>query len=210
MPMILQGRYLSPFARRVGATMKLYGMDFDLQVLAVTEPDDLAKLEQSNPLGRVPALVLDDGRRLIDSNAILDYLDETAGPDKRLTPANGAERVDVLQLLALMTGTLERALFGFYETGRRPTEFSWPEQANKLRAYATAGLTAMESTLNASDGDWFALGRMTQADVTGAITYDFVGVVHPDLINDNRYPALAALSGRMNALPEIGSTHPKA
>lgn len=209
MPMILQGRYLSPFARRVGATMNLYGMPFEVQVLVVTKPEDVAKLEQSNPLGRVPALILEDGRRMIDSNAILDYLDELAGPEKRLTPASGPQRAEVLQLLALMTGTMERALLGFYETARRPAEYSWPEQAEKLRRYATAGLTVLESALNASGGDWFACGRMTQADVSGAITYDYIGVLLPDLIDPNLYPALAALSGRMNAMPEIGSTFPE-
>lgn len=208
MPMILQGRYLSPFARRVGATMNLYGMDFEVQVLIVTKPDDVAKLEQSNPLGRVPALILEDGRRMIDSNAILDYLDEVAGPDKCLTPASGADRAEVLQLLALMTGTMERSLLGYYETARRPAEFSWPEQAEKLRRYTSAGLAAMEAALNASDSDWFACGRMTQADVSGVITYDYVATLHPDLTAGDCYPALAALSRRLNALPEVGSTYP--
>ena len=112
--------------------MNLYGMEFEVQVLMVAKPEDVAKLEQSNPLGRVPALILEDGRRMIDSNAILNYLDELAGPDKRLT----------------------------------------------------------------------------QADVSGVITYDYIGVLLPDLIDPDRYPSLTALSGRMNALPEIGSTYP--
>lgn len=208
MPMILQGRYLSPFARRVAVTLNLYGMSFEQQEIAIAEPDDLARLTQYNPLGRIPALILEDGRAMIDSGAILDYLDEAAGPEKRLTPASGPTRAEVLQLLSLITGTMERAMFAFYETDRRPPEYSWPQQAEKLRGFASDGLAALEAALTTADGEWFVGNRMTQADVSGAVAYDFVSILHPGLVAGNRYPALATLTARMSAMPEFASTYP--
>ena len=77
--MKLIGNYLSPFVRRVGVSLNALGMPFEHQPLRPSEqPDELRKY---NPLARIPALVLDDGEVLIESYAILDALDEMAGPE---------------------------------------------------------------------------------------------------------------------------------
>ena len=56
------------------------------------------EVRASNPLGRIPALVLDSGETLIDSGAIIDHLDEVAGRERALAPAAGADRRAVLRL----------------------------------------------------------------------------------------------------------------
>ena len=71
--MILIGQYDSPFVRRVGITLRLYGIAFDHRPLSAFS--DTAALAALNPLLRVPALVLPDGFVLTDSHMILDYLD---------------------------------------------------------------------------------------------------------------------------------------
>lgn len=76
--MILVGQMDSPFLRRVAVTMNFYGIPFERQSLSVFA--DQKALGAINPLGKVPALVLDDDEVLFDSQMILDYLDETAGP----------------------------------------------------------------------------------------------------------------------------------
>ena len=83
--MKLVGRYLSPFVRRVATTLNLYGMPFE-HIPMQHSGDDAPKLRQLNPVGRVPALVLANDRVIIDSAAILDYLDRQAGPERSLTP----------------------------------------------------------------------------------------------------------------------------
>mgnify|MGYP001992214805 CR=1 FL=1 len=72
--MILIGRNVSPFVRRVAALMRLLEIDFEQRFLATADSiDDIAKY---NPLGRVPSLVLDNDEILIDSSAIIKYLFE--------------------------------------------------------------------------------------------------------------------------------------
>ncbi len=200
--MILIGRNLSPFVRRVAASLNLLGLPFEQRPLSTV--DHKPEIMGFNPLGRVPALVLDDGTVLVDSTAILDALDETAGPGHALVPAAGPQRRAVLQALALGTGATEKAVAAFTERDRRPGGLSWPEQVDRLSAQAAGGLGALESLAAASDA-WLCGGRLTQADITAAVALDFCDLVLPGL-TAGRFPALAALRDRANAIPAIGET----
>ena len=88
--MRLVGGYGSPYVRRVAISLNALGLPFESNAVSVFENPDA--VQQHNPLVRVPALVLDNGEELVESYAILDALDELAGPEKRLTPASGKER----------------------------------------------------------------------------------------------------------------------
>ncbi len=103
--MILIGRYRSPFTRRVAITLRLYGLSYEHR--PITAWANLADIQAFNPVGRVPALVLDDAEVLYESAAILDYLDELVGPDRALTPASGPARREVLRLVDLALGVTE-------------------------------------------------------------------------------------------------------
>jgi glutathione S-transferase len=72
--MILIGQYDSPFVRRVAIALRLYGLPFEHQPWSTF--GDAEKIAPFNPLRRVPTLLLDGGEALIESTAILDYLDE--------------------------------------------------------------------------------------------------------------------------------------
>jgi glutathione S-transferase len=85
--MLLVGVNRSPFTRRVAITLKVYGMPYEQ--LSLSGFNDRAEVRASNPLGRIPALVLDNGEVLVDSGAIIDHLDEAFGRDRALTPATG-------------------------------------------------------------------------------------------------------------------------
>jgi hypothetical protein len=88
--MKLFGTYLSPFTRRVAVALTSRAIAY--------EHDDLngyadpARARALNPVGKVPVLVLDDGEHLIDSAAILDYIDQRVGHDQGLVPRAGRER----------------------------------------------------------------------------------------------------------------------
>ena len=86
--MILVGQYDSPYVRRVAISLKLAGLQFTRNTASVFA--DAEEMRRINPLGRIPSLVLDDGEVLIDSAAILDYIDELIGPERALLPARGA------------------------------------------------------------------------------------------------------------------------
>lgn len=197
--MKLIGRSLSPFVRRVAATLNLYGLPFEQLALATTT--DGAAIAGYNPLGRVPSLVLDTGEVLVDSAAILDHLDEVAG-EGSLTPRTGADRRLVLRAVALGVGAMEKTVQAYYETARRPEQLRWQEGAAALQAQAQGGLAALEGM---AEGDHLCLGRMTQADVTATIAHDFAMKVLPAMV-EGRYPRLHALSQRLNADPRIGGT----
>src|SRR5215831_3302837 len=106
--MILIGQLDSPYVRRVAVSLVVLGLPFERRLLSVfRHPEEMRRL---NPLGRVPALVLDDGTTLIDSAAILDYLDELVGPDRALLPRSGDARRDALRIMALGTGCSDKAI----------------------------------------------------------------------------------------------------
>ena len=105
--MILIGRYLSPFVRRVGVTLNWLEIPFEH--LSLSPGTDGAKVRPYNPMNKVPAVVLDSGEILIDSALILDSLLETT-PGQTLLPASGLARRDVLQRSGIMTSALERPL----------------------------------------------------------------------------------------------------
>ena len=90
--MKLIGQYDSPFVRRVAVAMQMLGIAYDHWPWSTF--GDADKVAQYNPLIRVPTLVLDDGEVLIESAAILDYLNELAGPERALIPPSGAARRD--------------------------------------------------------------------------------------------------------------------
>jgi glutathione S-transferase len=88
--MILIGQYDSPFVRRVAIAMRLYGLGFEHRPWSTFGQGD--EIAAFNPLRRVPTLVLDDGEALIESTAILDYLDEIIGADKAMIARIGPQR----------------------------------------------------------------------------------------------------------------------
>ena len=94
--MILIGMFDSPFVRRVAVSMNLLGMPFEHRNWSVGK--DFELIRQFNPLGRVPTLVQPDGDTLVESAAILDFLDEMAGPEHALLPRSGEPRVQLVRL----------------------------------------------------------------------------------------------------------------
>jgi glutathione S-transferase len=85
--MLLIGMFDSPFVRRVAVSMKLLEIPFEHANWSIGK--DFDRIREYNPLGRVPTLVTNEGERLMESGAILDYLDEIAGPERALLPRSG-------------------------------------------------------------------------------------------------------------------------
>ena len=83
--MILIGQFDSPFVRRVAIALRLYDLPFEHRPWSTF--GDADKIAPYNPLRRVPTLVFEDGEVLIESTAILDYLDEVVGPSKAMIAA---------------------------------------------------------------------------------------------------------------------------
>src|ERR1700744_2943766 len=118
--MSLIGMFDSPFVRRVAVSMNLLKVAFEHRNWSVGK--DFELIRQFNPLGRVPALVQTDGDTLIESAAILDFLDEAAGPSRALLPRSGGQRREALRIIAIAVGGAEKGLTQVYDPAFRPPE----------------------------------------------------------------------------------------
>ncbi|HXP96384.1 MAG TPA: glutathione S-transferase family protein [Telmatospirillum sp.] len=199
--MILIGRNTSPFVRRVAISLRLLGFSYEQKALSTLNDRDAVRAY--NPLGRVPALVLDDGETLIDSTPILDYLDQVAGPEHALVPAVGAPRRRVLKLVALGLGVAEKTLACYIERNLRPSDKQHQVLLDHFAGQALAGLAALEAV---ADGGWLYGERVSQADVTLVAAMEFLRSSWPDLVPVGRFPKLEGLRDRASALPAFAET----
>ena len=187
--MILIGQYDSPFVRRVAVTLHHYHMPFTRKPLSVF--GDKKEVQAINPLLRVPILILEDGETLVDSHAILDHLDEVAGPARALTPAHGPERRKVKQACALSTGISDKTVALYFER-----HFHEPEQVStnldkRLSSQIKAALERLEHDCGTP---WFFDNRMTQADITIGCMISHVKLRLPEFFPPDKYPKLHALA----------------
>lgn len=202
--MVLIGMFDSPFVRRVAVQMELLGMPFEHRNWSVGR--DAAEIRRYNPLGRVPTLVLDDGETLVESSAILDYLDESAGPARALLPPSGERRRRGLKLMGIATGAADKAVAQIYERIFRPEEKWHQPWIDRCRTQVDGALTQLELACAALvPGGWLLGPRMTQADITAACCYTFM--VEALGFDASIYPALAAMVVRCEQLPEFKKFH---
>jgi len=182
--MQLIGYYASPFVRRVAVTLHFYGVAFSHRPLATVA--DGAEIRAKNPLGRIPALVLDDGEVLIDSFCIIDWLDEQAG-ERALVPRAGIVRRRVFQRVALAQGATEKYVAAYYERHRRPDSHVWPPWLGRLEGQVFAGLSALEAT---AEGPWLLGAGPTHADIAVACGVLAMRADLPHLAPVGRFPRL--------------------
>lgn len=193
--MKLVGRYTSPYVRRVAITMLTCGLEFEL-VERLPFGEDKAEVRKFNPLGRIPALVLADGETIVESGTIIDCLDDMVGPERALTPPTGVERRAVLNLLAVASGATDKLVSSLYEHHLRPPEMVHRPWARMCDRQATDGFRWLEQRLQ---GDWFVDDRMTQADLTVAVFWQFGVEKRPNFFARMDCPKLTALSDRLAA-----------
>ena len=200
--MILVGRDLSPFTRRVLISMDLLGVTCERREYSTS--DDFQDILSFNPSGRVPALRTDDGELLVDSSAILDYLDEAAGSDKALLPRQGTERRRSLQCISQALSATEKAIGSFYERRMKASDKQDPAWMERCETQSRGGLDEVERGAPAEG--WFLGDKISQADITAAVAYDFIGFVCPNVADDARYPKLKAWRDRVSELPAFQAT----
>jgi glutathione S-transferase len=201
--MILIGRFLSPYVRRVAITLHLYGLAFEHRPWATVADADA--IRRFNPVGRVPVLVLDDGEVLIDSSVILDHLDTLVPPERALVPRAGAERRRVTGALGLAIAVAEKYVAVFYEVSKRPETHIWAPWREHLEAQITAGLTALDAQCV---GPTLLGGALTQADVTVVSLLEAMRFDAAHLAPVGRYPRLEALVASVADVDAFVKTRP--
>jgi len=194
--MFLIGQYDSPFVRRVAIAMRLYGIAFEHKPWSTF--GDADKIAPYNPLRRVPTLVLDSGEALLESTAILDYLDETVGPDKAMLAPRGEARRKQLHTCALATGLGDKAVSLLYERVLRKERLElWIE---RCRTQIGSVLDVLEKERAGIASPWWFGGRIGHADIAVACVLRFTSEAHPHLFEPSRYPVLAGHAARCEAM----------
>lgn len=192
---ILIGQYDSPFVRRVGIALTLYGLPFEHRPWSVFS--DAEKVRAYNPLMRVPVLAL-DGEVLIETQAILDHLDRLVGPERALYPQEDADRRRALKVASLAGGISDKAVALYYETNlhAEPSQV-WVE---RCRSQIAGALAALEAERTHRAGPWWFGEAMGHADIAVAATLRHLTEAHPGLVSPDDIPALAAHARACEAL----------
>jgi glutathione S-transferase len=199
--MILVGQYDSPFTRRVAIALHWVGLPFSRNTLSVFA--NAADARTINPLGRVPALILDDGEVLIESSAMLDHIDETVGPSRALLPPSGIERRQQLRTIALATGGMEKAVSIVYERVLRPEDKRYAPWLERCQTQLAGSLAALEAQ---PASNRLEIGQYPQADIAVACLVAFLSLRVPDAFPVGAYPQLAALAAVAETLPAFQAT----
>ncbi len=203
--MILIGQYDSPYVRRVAVSLHQLGIAFERAPLSTFR--DIEAMRRLNPTLRVPALVLDGGETLTDSNAILDWLDGEVGPERALTPPGGELRRQCWQAIGLAATACDKAKDILYERALRPAEKVHEPVVARWRGQLEAALASLE----AMTGEPWLLGqRFSQADITAACMLGFVRAAVPDAAPAGRWPKLDRLAAACEALPAFAAGAPGA
>ena len=189
--MILIGRYLSPFVRRIGATLHYYDLAFEQQPLRAGG-EDQNEIRRSNPLGRVPVLVLDDGRALCDSSVIAEYLDGLIDPRHSLMPTDRSARIDLLSDLAIANGAGEKAI-AIYSENARPEDKRHPPYVEGCARQARDGFRYLDDKLI---GPWMRGDALSHLDLTVIAHWEFIRTALPELLESMGCERIEALAAR--------------
>jgi glutathione S-transferase len=182
--MILRSVPPSPFARKCFLAASVLGLTGELKLEKADPNDDADSLRVQNPLGKIPALVLEDGSTLYDSRVIVEYLDHRAGGGK-IIPTEPKARFAALRLQALADGMTDAQILIVYEGRFRPAEHhvkKWTDyQADKIRR-SFAALEAAPPSLDATPN----VGQIALACFLGHRDLRFAGdwrAAHPKLVS---------------------------
>ena len=202
--MKLLGSTTSPYVRKVRIVMAEKKLDYQHELEDVWASD---KIMKSNPLGKVPCLVLPGGEAIFDSRVIVEYLD-TRSPVSRLIPESSRERIEVRTWEALADGILDAALLARLEqtwAGRSAQERSqaWTDrQLHKIQS----GLTAVSTGL--ADKPWCAGIHLSLADIAVGCALDYLVFRFPQIEWREPHPNLARLADKLNARQSFVDTRP--
>ncbi|HEY1310263.1 MAG TPA: glutathione S-transferase family protein [Pseudolabrys sp.] len=141
--MILRSSPASPFGRKVRIAASLLGLADKIDVRETDLNDPADSIRKQNPIGKIPALIADDGETYYDSRVILEYLDHLAGGG-RIVPREPKARFAALRMQALCDGILDASLLLVYESRYRPAEMKVQTWVDRQADKVARGLAALE------------------------------------------------------------------
>ena len=201
--MKLIGSSASPYVRKVRVVMADKKLDYSFIQENVWAAD--TTIQQTNPLGKVPCLVMEDGSALYDSRVIAEYLD-TLTPVCKLLPPNGRERAEVKAWEALADGVLDAAVLVRLEKTLRAQEQQSPEWIERQLSKVHAGLRVMSEQLG--DAAFCRGIHYTLADVAVGCALGWLAFRFPEIDWRGDYPNLARLFDKLSERQSFKDTVP--
>lgn len=191
----------SPYTRKVTVVAIEAGLDKKIERVVTNVSDPASDISKDNPLGKIPALVTDDGQILYDSPVICEYLDSQGGGTK-LFPRPSQRRWTALRRQALADGLMDAAILRMLE-GRRPAGQQSEEWKARQKNKMEQALDALENEADRLDGP-VDIGHVA---VGCALEYvDFRFAAENWRISR---PRLAAWQKKFAARPSMTATVPK-
>jgi len=203
--MKLIGSAASPYVRKVRVVMAEKRLDYQFIVEDVWAAD--TSISTSNPLGKVPCLVMEGGEAMFDSRVIVEYLD-TLSPVGKLIPQQGRERAEVKTWEALADGVMDAGVLWRLEatwTGRADGERSqaWMD---RQRAKVVAGISAMSKGLG--DKPFCSGIHLSLSDIAVGCALGWIDLRFPEIEWRADHPKLVKLMDKLMLRPSFADTRP--
>lgn len=194
----------SPYARKIRIVLAEKSLPFELVVDSPWEAN--TRIPSLNPLGKVPAILSDDGEVFFDSPVIAAYL-ETLDAAPALIPADPLDAIRVRLIEALADGVLDAAVAALLES-RRPDGQRSDGEIDRQLEKVDRSLDELER--RAAGRSWLHGNALSLADISVAVALGYLDLrfAHRDWRSGR--PALQALAERMFARPSFATTKPPA
>jgi glutathione S-transferase len=203
--MKLIGSITSPYVRKVRIVMAEKKLDFDFVSEDVWAAD--TNISASNPLGKVPCLVMEGGEALFDSRVIVEYVD-TLSPVGKLIPDRGRERAEVKTWEALADGLLDAAILARLEA-------TWPgrKEGERSKAWIDRQLKKIDDSLIAMDRALAERSNcvgihLSLADIAVVVAVGYLDFRFPAIDWRGQHPNLGALHERLSQRQSFKDTQP--
>ena len=203
--MKLIGSATSPYVRKVRIVMAEKKLDYQLVMDDVWAADSL--ITASNPLGKVPCLVMEGGEAVFDSRVIVEYLD-TLSPVGKLIPSQGRERAEVKTWEALADGLLDAALLA-----RLEATWSGRSAGQRSDAWITRQMNKIDAALNAmstglADKPFCSGIHLSLSDIAVGCALAYLDLRFADKPWRSAHPNLAKLQEKLALRPSFVETNP--
>lgn len=162
----------SPFGVKVKAVAKALGLDDQVEVIFLHPWEKQSPVSTLNPLGKIPALICDDGMLLYDSPVICEYLDSLSS--KTVFPKEAPLRWQALRQQALADGLLDAAILIRYETLWRPKELQSKDWLNRQHHSIERSLDQLERETKELGAD------LTVGTISVATTLSYLDLRSPE------------------------------
>jgi glutathione S-transferase len=203
--MKLIGSAASPYVRKVRVVLAEKRLDYQFVIEDVWAAD--TTISNSNPLGKVPCLIMEGGEAMFDSRVIVEYLD-TLSPVGKLIPQQGRERAEVKTWEALADGVMDAGVLWRLEAtwaGRNDGERSaaWIE---RQRGKVEDGIAAMAKGLG--DKPFCSGIHLSLSDIAVGCTLGWLDLRFPEIDWRKDNGNLAKLYDKLMLRPSFIDTKP--